>query len=261
MSFHFFERVFVVVLLLSSMGVVDALTQTSSAPLSENSPDVIGAQAPVATKIAECAIYTVGFFFVWMRWRCVVRAGRKARPLLAFVALAPLSIVWSVQPTLSMWRSASLLASTLLAIYLGERFSIEELARLLAVDLCLLTLATIATYLIAPAYVVDAQSPYGAWKGFTQHKNALGAYMAIAILVLSLVRFRRFRWLRHVLIVTTIFVLLLSHSVSSAILCVLMSGAMLLWRMSRVDSQQRFLALCAAAFIICAFVYFAYRGS
>jgi exopolysaccharide production protein ExoQ len=231
-----FERLFVIVLLLSSMGFVDALTHPGGR-------DAISAQVPLATAITETGVYVWGGLFVLMRWRRVVRAARTVWPLAAFAALAPASAAWSIDPILTLRRSVLVVASTMFAIYLGERYSMRQLARLLAVAMCLMMLIVITLRVVAPAYVIDQE---GAWRGLSPHKNSFGAYMGVALVLLLLVRFQRFGVLRYMAAVAAGVLLVVSHSMAALAGSVLVLAATPLWRSMRSGSKRRAL-VCAIA--------------
>ena len=127
MFYRFIERAFVFLVLLSSMTVVDALTRP--AYQGGRDPDVISTEVPLPTVIIESGVYAVGALLVLTRWRRVAIAARRVWPLVALTLLAAISIAWSDAPMLTVRRSVFLLGSTLIGIYLGERFSMEQLLR------------------------------------------------------------------------------------------------------------------------------------
>jgi hypothetical protein len=169
--------------------------------------------APMVT--TQIVLYTFGGLLVLVRRKRVFGAAQKAWPLVLFSLLAPLSTAWSVQPEFTLRRGATLLASTLFALYLGERYSIDKLARLLAQCMCLMMLAVVTLYFLAPVYVVSSDG----WKGLSVHKNSFGSYMGVASIALLLVRFRLLRWLRIPFLVLAVVLLLLSHSVTAITAC------------------------------------------
>jgi O-antigen ligase len=236
MLFRIFERVFVLVLLLSSMTVVDALTRPA---YSGHDPDVLSTDVPLTTVVIECAVYACGALLVLGRWRRVAHAARRVWPLVALTLLAPISLAWSNAPGLTVRRSIFLLASTLLGIYLGERFSIEQLLRYLTQALCVLIAGSILLYLVSPSFVIDYAAYDGAWKGLTINKNVFGWCMAISIAVLALVRFRHFRWLRYPFLLAAVVLLLLSRSATSLVGCFLMVSIIPLWRVIRAGTKTR----------------------
>jgi exopolysaccharide production protein ExoQ len=258
MLFRIFERVFVFVLLLSSMTVVDALTRPAYS--SGRDPDVLSTDVPLPTVMIESGVYACGAFLVLGRWRRVVRAARRVWPLVALALLAPISLTWSNAPGLTWRRSIFLLGSTLLGIYLGEKFSIERLLRWLVQALCMLIAASILLYFISPSFVVDYAAYDGAWKGLTNNKNTFGWYMSLAVAALVLVRFRHFRWLRYVFLLSAAVLLLLSRSATSLVGCVIMVSIIPLWRVIRAGVKTRRLVYVLMLAAICTGIYFIWAG-
>lgn len=255
MLFRIFERVFIFVLLLSSMTVVDALTRPAYS--SGRDPDVLSTDVPLTTVMIESGVYACGAFLVLGRWRQVARAARRVWPLVALTLLAPISLSWSSAPGLTVRRSIFLLGSTLLGIYLGEKFSTGRLLRWLAQALCLLIAASILLYFIFPSFVIDYAAYDGAWKGLTNNKNTFGWYMSLAVAALVLVRFHHFRWLRYVFLLSAAVLLLLSRSATSLVGCVLMVSMVPLWRVIRTGAKTRrlvyllmFAAICTGIYLI-----------
>lgn len=230
------EQFFVFLLLLSSMNVITALL-----PSSKGQPELRTFSADVdRTSVAiDAVIYIFGSILLLMRWRRVLRAARRIWPLPALAIFACLSTIWSVQPAVTLRRSVLLLAATMFAIYIGERYSIKAFAHLLARTLCLMMLMIILLYFVAPEYVVDRAAYGGAWKGLSAYKNTFGEHMAVALLLLVLVRFHRFFWLRYLFILLAAGLLLLSRSATAVICGVLGLAAIPMWRLLR--SRQRLL--------------------
>jgi exopolysaccharide production protein ExoQ len=242
-AFRIFERLFVIAFLLLSMQVAIGLTTPDEA---ETDPTVTSGQVHVPHAVLELGVDLCGVLLIALRWPRVLRAVRAVWPLVGLTALAALSTAWSAQPGVTFRRSALLVVTTFLAIYLGERYSIEEQARLLAHTFCLMISAILILYIAAPRYVIDYVSHPGAWKGLSAHKNSFGQYMAIAVLVLLLVRFQKFRWLRYPFLIAAAILLFLTQSAASLFCCVLIIAVMPLWRTAQMRGKQR-LALCAMA--------------
>jgi O-antigen ligase len=224
------EKLFVFLLLLSSMNVVTALTPSSK---EQTDLRVFSANMDTSSVLIDAAIYTYGAALALMRWRQVLRAARTAWPLLALAGLAILSTAWSVEPMLTLRRSVLLLASTMIAIYVGERYSIKAFAHLLAQTFCLMIVLVLLVYLVAPRYVIDDSAYGGAWKGLSTYKNTFGEHMAVAVLLLVLVRFHRLPWLRYVFLLIAAGLLFLSHSATAVVCGVLTLAAVPLWRLMR----------------------------
>jgi exopolysaccharide production protein ExoQ len=248
-----FSRLFVVLVFVSSMGAVDALTRPYLDP---RNPDVVSTQIPLSTQVIESGVYLCVSILVLARWRRVAIAARSNWPLLGLVALSLLSIAWSIDSSLTLRRSVALFLSTLLGIYLGERFTTEQLAQLLAQAMCFMMVSAVVLYFVAPSYVIDYSSYGGAWRGLSVKKNSFGAYMAMAVVLFLLIRFRHFRWLRYAVLALSVVLLLLSRSATSLLCCAIAILLLPLWGLTRIGGKQRFLVytLVPAALFIA--IYF-----
>ena len=241
------EKLFVFLLLLSSMNVVTALSPSSK---EQTDLRVFSANMDTSSVLIDAAIYMYGVALMLMRWRQVLRAARTAWPLLALAGLAFLSTAWSVEPMLTLRRSVLLLASTMIAIYVGERYSIKAFAHLLAQTFCLMIVLVLLVYLVAPEYVIDYSAYGGAWRGLSTYKNTFGEHMAVAVLLLALVRFRRFPWLRYVFLLIAAGLLFLSHSATAVVCGVLTLAAVPLWRLMRGKQRLLIGVLVALTFFL-----------
>lgn len=258
MVLRLFERLFVIVLLLCSMEVISAVTYPSA---TETTPEIVTDESHTLDRAIEGSVYACGTLLVLLRWRRVLGAVRTVWPLVALTALAPLSILWSVQPSLTLRRSVILLLWVVFAIYIGERYTMDKLARVLAQTLCLMMVVVIVLSFVAPAYVIDYSNHMGALKGLSVHKNLFGEYMALAVVLLLLVRFRHFDWLRYVFLVIAAALLVFSRSATSLFLCVLLVATMPVWRWARLKRKQRLLVCFVAVPIVLPAMYFIARNT
>lgn len=248
------EQLFVLLLLLSSMNVITALRPSSRQQAQSR---VFSADLDTSSVAIDAGFYAFGGMLALTRWRRVLRAARSVWPLLALPLLACLSTAWSVQPAVTLRRSVSLMAATWMAIYIGERFSIEEFARLLARTMCLMIVAVLALYLVAPEFVIDRSAYGGALKGLSAYKNTFGEHMAVALLLIVLIRFRHFRWSKYAFLLIAAGLLFLSRSATAVLCGVLGLAAIPMWRLARGRNQllvfvPLLLAFSAGAYLILA---------
>lgn len=104
--------------------------------------------------------------------------------LLVFIGVACLSILWSVSPSASLYRSAALLFSSLIGAYLGVRYPLDRLLNILFKFGALLLIICFALALFLPVVGAMDWEPYnGAWRGIFWHKNQLGSFAALFSLV------------------------------------------------------------------------------
>lgn len=235
------ERFFVIVLLLVSMHVVSGLLSSTTVN-TETSNAIISTGVHLPSVLAEMVMYIWCAILVIPRWKITFKAIKASWPILLLPALVVLSSVWSVNPLLTLRRSSFFTLSTIMAIYLGERFNFEEFAELFAIAQCWFIFASIGTFFIFPAKVLDP-SHAGAWRGLTIHKNVFGECMAVAILLLMLVRFGRHRILQRFFLIASFVLLLLAHSVTPTICCAIVIVAIpLLRKVVRLRIRERVFA-------------------
>src|SRR4029434_8395204 len=109
--------------------------------------------------------------FDWARWTLA------RQPILCvLVTLAFASCLWSLDSLLTLRRAASLLATTLLAIFIGFSRGPDALMRVLQWAFALVIAASIAVALVGYA---PPEDPRG-WSGIMATKNSLGAVAALA---------------------------------------------------------------------------------
>ncbi len=143
------------------------------------------------------------------------------------------SLLWSIDPSLTLRRSIHLIGTTLLAFYLGYRIPYRALLRVLAGGLSLLLLLSVLAALLLPELGQQMYEGQLVWKGLFTDKNSLGFSAAIAVLVLVVLmaeaRSIQQVGLYGVAIGVALVALLGSHSATSLVAMVGGVGAMALF--------------------------------
>ena len=113
---------------------------------------------------------------------CLVAMVAYARRLLRFAQTMPLmlllpvyataSALWSQGPGTSLRSGLSLSVTTLLAFYLGERFSERQQMELLTLVGACVAVANVIVAFVWPEFGIDHQLHEGAWQGLFTQKNA-----------------------------------------------------------------------------------------
>ena len=129
---------------------------------------------PFAQRIWS-AVYVLAALLIFLRLPRVVRGLPALGSLWVLLALALASITWSFGPSVTLRRSIALLGTTVVGIYLGTRYSREELFRILFWVLATVTAASLIT-----GFALGAGGPGAAWRGVFGSKNELGHVMAMA---------------------------------------------------------------------------------
>lgn len=129
-------------------------------------------------------VYLLVLTLAFGHWRVIGHFLLRQRTLLLLIGWTFLSTLWSVSPEDTLRRSIALSASTVFGLYLGTRFDVLWVVRLLAMALALEMLASLICGMAFSDIGVASEGEYaGAWRGVYVSKNSLGATMLIACLV------------------------------------------------------------------------------
>jgi O-antigen ligase len=237
------ERSFVYVLFLFLMGVATSLIYAD-----ESADTYLALQGSLHGPIVliQACLSLIALFLISTRWRRVAAAGLKAWPLLVLAAIQVLSIGWSIHPDITARKDVFELVMLSIGIYLGERYTINTLATLLARVLCGMMVMIGILYVAAPRFVLDADQ-HNALKGLAQNKNGFGFYIGLTVALLLLVRFKRFDWLRYLFLPVALGMLVLSHSMTSVAAAAIIIMTLPIWFVARLPIRQRVVGyLCVA---------------
>ena len=116
-------------------------------------------------------------------YREALFALRRNLFLVALLSLALLSCLWADVHLLVLQRSIAVLGATLLGLTLAVRLSLEDQMRLISWLLRIIAVLSLACIVLAPRYGISDWPHNGDWRGIFGHKNGLGSYMALSVLV------------------------------------------------------------------------------
>jgi exopolysaccharide production protein ExoQ len=137
---------------------------------------------PLAQRIWS-GVYLAAGALIFVRLPRVVRALPALGALGVLIVLALVSITWSAAPSVTLRRSMALLGTTIVGVYLGTRYSRDELLRILFWALAVVSALSLVTGALG---VASVGGPGGSWQGAFGSKNALGHAMATAATVAAL---------------------------------------------------------------------------
>ena len=113
--------------------------------------------------------------------RVVVVLASAEPLLLAVVAVALVSVVWSPEPIQSFRRVGAFGVTTLVGYYLVVRYSLSTINKMMAVVLIIATILNYAWIFFLPEFGIDG---FGVnWTGITSNRNVLGRLNALGALV------------------------------------------------------------------------------
>ena len=116
-------------------------------------------------------------------------AVRRVRPgslrrlpfLLMFCAFAWASTIWSIEPGVTIWRSLMLIGAAAAGWYIGERFSLQQIAMIVASVAAVGTVASYLALAIVP-HLATMTGNQHAWSGVYYNRNELGLVLSGGIL-------------------------------------------------------------------------------
>ncbi len=192
------------------------------------------AEGSIVNQAIWLGIYLITFCLVALRWKRFIHVATADKLLLLLLAIAVLSIVWSVEPKVTLRREIGLLGSTFFAMYLATRYSPSELLRLLGWTLGIGALLSLVCGIVLPSYGIMGG---GFWRGIYIHKNAMGRMMAMCAIILLLLTFsnRKFRWLTGLGIGLSIGLLLLSQSKGALVVFISLLALLPLYNALRLN--------------------------
>jgi len=166
-------------------------------------------------------VFTLPGLLILIRYKninCIFYKGNMILTILILYCL--LSSLWSIEFAVSLRRSISLLIAYLYCIYLVTRFSHESLKFIISRVLCIILVANvIAAFVLGGVHVDDSHE--GAWKGIAGHKNNLGRFTSIGVIVFfGLYKYYKIKK-NLIYAIAFFFVLLMTTSKASLATCIL----------------------------------------
>lgn len=137
--------------------------------------------------MARLMWYPIYGIILLLGFRCLPQLTRIAifSPLLIFsVLVCGGSMLWSIDPGITMRRSVALLMTTLFGLVLAARYDWNGLVQRLALVFGLLALFSLFHGVIDPGRAVHTEIHPGAWRGPWVEKNYLGSQMTRGLVVL-----------------------------------------------------------------------------
>ncbi len=146
-------------------------------------------------------------------------------PLLALIGFCAASALWSVDPAASLLSAARLLLLAASVLLAQDRHGAPAVARIVLVT-CSAILVLHLSALALPGLSFMSGSLQGSFRGFTDHKNTLGAFcgLTLAYLLGAPPEALRRRYLRPGLLLVLLVTVVLTRSATSLVLCAAVLG-------------------------------------
>lgn len=103
-------------------------------------------------------------------------------PLLALIAWCFASVAWTWDSELALRRCTALLGTVILGSYVGLRFDFREMLRVMSYVTGIVLIASITLAVVSPSLGLDYE---GRLRGVFTHKNSLGSFAALGLLMVT----------------------------------------------------------------------------
>ena len=128
-------------------------------------------------------MYALGLVLIATRPMAALK-GLAGQPfLVALVAMAAVSMTWSIAPDETSRRVVALVMTTLCGVALGARWRWPALVEVLATTFAVLSVVSLVLGALLPTYGRMSEIFPGAWRGLWVEKNAFGGMMTFGVLI------------------------------------------------------------------------------
>jgi exopolysaccharide production protein ExoQ len=221
-------------------------------------PGIAPSQALEATNAAPTPLMRIGgivsqllvdgtiLFFLLKHLRLLARRAGKMQYAALFALLVLASCVWSIDPLLTLRRSAPFALAGLFGLWFAARFPLRRQLSILLLAMILLALGAIFTALCFPQTGLDHSPGHlSDWQGVFTQKNACGRIMVLATAVV--LSGRRVMGFRFGALLLFVFVLIMSGSRGAWLIeAAIFSLYFLLQLMRRMEQRSRVFLTFAA---------------
>jgi exopolysaccharide production protein ExoQ len=156
--------------------------------------EILTEDAKESLRLLFAPIYLITMLGLLPRFRLVLRVVRENLYLMAPLALAWMSTLWSIAPDITLRRCVALLFTYLFGIYISVLYDLQQQIRILAIVYGVAMAASVAVVLLFPDIGISDLNG-GSWRGVFVQKNELGGAALMGILVFHLVDVES-AWLR-----------------------------------------------------------------
>lgn len=237
--FSILERIIVIFALCLFAGVV--LDRDRFGIISED----VGAASPL-TKAFFYSAYSFSILLAVSLYKRVLKFAFKDIFLWVYLATTFFSLIWSENFALTLVRSTTLLAVTMLGTYLATRYRLSELFQLLCIALALIAVFSLIFTILDPADAIASDiTRLGnmRWQGILGHPTVFGRAMALStqMWLLYLLSKQRYRLVGIGCVILSAMLTVLSGSVNAYIILFVVSGLTTILVTSRGRYRNLFL--------------------
>ena len=188
----------------------------------------------------------------------VWRQMRRNALIFAVLGWAILSVIWSDMPSTSAFNSLRMAINLVLVIYLFERYSANDIQKLVMLVGCVAAVGSVFLVFALPQYGLQSRGgqALGAWEGIFGQKNLCGLEMLILLLPAFFVKLTGVyaKFLRGSYILTVLVIITMTRSAGAWVvggLCVVFVALLkFTTRMRRKDAAAAVIAIVGAGVVL-----------
>ena len=141
-------------------------------------------QEATIIKVQNIAVYILSALCILPFIQPVWRRVRENAPIFLVLGWAMLSVLWSDMPSTTAVNSLRMAINLALVIYLFERYSSNDIQKLIMLVGCVAAAGSIFLVFVFPRYGLQSRGLYalGAWEGIFGQKNICGLEMLMLLL-------------------------------------------------------------------------------
>ena len=124
--------------------------------------------------------------FICLRWQTTWAVAKRGKLVWIVTGLSVLSALWSANPAYTKIVVREVLQMSTFGLYFASRFKLREQLSLLAVALGIAAFLSALLAIAIPAMGIARGKFSGAWIGVYNHKNSLGKYMSLSVIIFCL---------------------------------------------------------------------------
>jgi|HubBroStandDraft_1064217.scaffolds.fasta_scaffold01508_6 exopolysaccharide production protein ExoQ len=182
-----------------------------------------GTDDSIPLKVQSAIVYLTCAFFILRFTRAILVDFYRDLLISSLPVLAFLSILWSQFPLITLVHAVLLGANMAFAFYLLERFSTNDLLKLLLMVGTLAAISSLLLIVLLPQYGLQERSSVtsGAWEGIFAQKNICGFVMTDLLLPAFFVQLKSqyAKVFRNTYIVVVLAIIAMSRSAGAWVIC------------------------------------------
>jgi exopolysaccharide production protein ExoQ len=148
--------------------------------------DIDQVEGDIFKQIIWLAIYFITTIILVKNFRQFRKVLKSDKLILSLILLAIISVIWSVEPTVSFRRSIALLGTSLFAYLVYIRYKFNDFLHILSASFKIIITLSLITILIIPEYGIMSGIHEGSIRGIYTHKNTFGRIIALSVFLFTI---------------------------------------------------------------------------